>query len=237
MNLIAKLFLNNLYVKFGMKSEGKSIAVLKTNRKSDMDKFDNILGESGESVQDLLTIGNHYIVEVNSNSVKYNEDDDLYHGLDVNVAIASTITSGARCFMSTFKNNNKFEIYYTDTDSIVTNKALPDKLVGNKLGQLKLEYKIADAVFLAPKVYGFKTSEGQEVIKVKGLTPKAASDIHLPDLKLLLVEGAGKKKYSNLSGLKICLKVKYRFLILVIAYKLQHQKENLYLFQLDHHLT
>jgi hypothetical protein len=39
-------------------------------------------------------------------------------------------------------------IYYTDTDSIVTDIPLNDKLVGNDLGQFKLEYKVKEAYFI-----------------------------------------------------------------------------------------
>lgn len=35
---------------------------------------------------------------------------------------------------------------------------------------MKLEHKISDAVFIAPKVYGIETIEGDKIVKVKGLT-------------------------------------------------------------------
>jgi len=56
--------------------------------------------------------------------------------------------------MSQFKNNHLFYLFYTDTDSAFTYKAIDSKLIGNKLGQLKLEHDFLKAVFLAPKVYG-----------------------------------------------------------------------------------
>ena len=77
--------------------------------------------------------------------------------------------------MSAFKNNPKFNLYYSDTDSIVIDQELGPKAVGDKLGQFKLEHSISRAAFLAPKVYAFKTSEGKEVIKVKGLTKEAVN--------------------------------------------------------------
>lgn len=67
------------------------------------------------------------------------------------------------------KNNNNFDLYYTDTDSIVINHPLPDEMVGPELGQFKLEYEITDAIFLAPKVYGFVATDGTIVKKPKGL--------------------------------------------------------------------
>jgi len=50
------------------------------------------------------------------------------------------------------------KIIYTDTDSIFTNKPLPDYLIGNDLGLLKDELNglvIKDALFLGIKNYGY----------------------------------------------------------------------------------
>lgn len=64
-------------------------------------------------------------------------------------------------------------IYYSDTDSIVTNltlKTLEEKLgdkVGNKLGQLKLEYVGEKAYFIKNKTYILLTSKGEEIKKPK----------------------------------------------------------------------
>ena len=69
--------------------------------------------------------------QIKSKNYKYNQYDDVYHGLDVNVAIASTITAGARLTMSKFKNNSLTNLYYTDTDSIVVNRPLNNDFVGN----------------------------------------------------------------------------------------------------------
>lgn len=120
------------------------------------------------------------------------EDVDNFHGLEVNIAIASAITAGARMWMSTFKNNPNFNIYYTDTDSIVVDKMLPADLVGEALGQTKLEYIIDRAVFLAPKVYGLITSDGTEIIKVKGLRSNTLSNVHIQDLEELLIKDSTK---------------------------------------------
>ena len=121
--------------------------------------------------------------------------------MDVNVAIAANITAGARCLMAEVKNLSGVNTYYTDTDSVVTNKPLHKDLVGDKLGQFKLEYEIERAVFLAPKVYGIITTEGKEIIKVKGITKEALSNIHISDLEYLLVQNQ-KSKLSQLKWSK-----------------------------------
>lgn len=63
----------------------------------------------------------------------------MYHGLDVNIAIAATVTAWGRMWLSQVKNNPKFNLYYSDTDSAVIDGELHPDLVGNKLGQFKLE--------------------------------------------------------------------------------------------------
>jgi hypothetical protein len=123
---------------------------------------------------------------------KYSDKQDLWHGIDVNIAIASAITSGARVIMSNVKNQEEFDLYYTDTDSIVINKPLPSEMVGSSLGQFKLEHEITKAVFLAPKVYGFETSDGQEIVKIKGVAKEHVAKFGVSDLNGLLILESSK---------------------------------------------
>ena len=56
---------------------------------------------------------------------------------------------------------NDYKLYYLDTVSMMVNKPLPDWMVSkNELGKMKLEHIIEEGVFLAPKVYAFKTYDG-----------------------------------------------------------------------------
>lgn len=193
MNLIAKLLMNSLYGKFGMKSESNGVEVYNSNVPLEMEALDAHLARMGESVSDILKAGDHYVIQTKEVHYRFDDKEDLYHGIDVNVAIAATVTAGARCLMSQVKNCEGMNIYYTDTDSVITNKPLAPELVGDKLGQFKLECEITEAVFLAPKVYGIRTTEGEEIIKVKGLTKSAVSKVTIKMLEALLVEGAKEK--------------------------------------------
>jgi hypothetical protein len=85
----------------------------------------------------------------------------------VNIAIASAIK--ARVHMSIFKNNLNFNLYYSDTENAVIDAPLSSNLVGSELDQVKLEYIIGHAVFLAPKVYGLITEDGEEIFKIKSV--------------------------------------------------------------------
>jgi hypothetical protein len=58
-------------------------------------------------------------------------------------------------------------IYYSDTDSLVTDIELPKTL--DKLGNLKLEETFIESEFLAPKVYRGVLEDGKSMYKVKGI--------------------------------------------------------------------
>lgn len=94
--------------------------------------------------------------------------------------------------MSKVKNSEDFDIYYTDTDSVIINQPLPSEMVGSSLGQFKLEHEITRAVFLAPKVYGFVTTEGHEIVKIKGVAKEHVAKIGVSDLDMLLVLESSK---------------------------------------------
>jgi hypothetical protein len=94
--------------------------------------------------------------------------------------------------MSLFKNNPNFNLYYTDTDSAVVDSELPKPFINDKLGKLKLEYTIDKAVFLAPKLYGLVTTDGNEIIKAKGLTKDTITSIKVSDLEQLLIKDSIK---------------------------------------------
>ena len=87
-----------------------------------------------------------------------------------------------------YENKPNLNLYYSDTDSIVIDKELPSDIVGNKLGQLKLEHVIERGVFLAPKVYGFVDDKGEKVIKVKGIKSAISNTLTVNDLESLLIK-------------------------------------------------
>jgi len=137
------------------------------------------------------------------NSENLNINEGKYSNLLINVAIAAAITGYSRIFMSDYKNNPLFKLYYSDTDSIFIDKDLNTinpNLEGIKLGQWKPEYSFKEAVFLAPKVYGGITPEGVSIVKAKGVK----NIIPYDDLKTLLtkkntIQIPTEKWYRNLS--------------------------------------
>lgn len=196
MNLIAKLLMNSLYGKFGMRMEITKVEMFDASDEIGINKFKEMLKKYGTTVQDYVQLDETFIIIRNALAdILYNEELDFYHGQDVNIAIASTITAGARVYMSAFKNRTNFKLYYSDTDSIIIDCLLPTELIGNALGQFKLEAVISRAVFLAPKVYGYLTEDGKEIIKVKGIKDEIASsaELHIDDLDELLIKDSSKE--------------------------------------------
>lgn len=57
----------------------------------------------------------------------------------------------------------------SDTDSAVLPFPLPDRLVGDGLGQMKLVHKIKQGIFLRKKLYCILDPDGKEIIKSSGI--------------------------------------------------------------------
>jgi DNA polymerase type B, organellar and viral len=75
------------------------------------------------------------------------EEKDVPHE---HVPIASTITSLARATLYGALAQCGEDLYYCDTDSLLTGKTLP---TGDALGELKLEYEVSKGRFIQPKLY------------------------------------------------------------------------------------
>jgi len=189
MYYIAKLFMNSLYGRFGMSYEQVDTKLV-TGKKLDKLISDNRLAISG--ITDLSSGKKDVKLVSIFNEEKYNAINkagiDLTKYINISVGIASAITAEARVIMSAFKTIPGINILYGDTDSAYVDQPLPDDLVGDDLGQFKLEGTYKDIVFLAPKMYAAITTEGLEVIKVKGVTAKAikSNNLNFDTLKQLL---------------------------------------------------
>lgn len=196
MNYIAKIILNSLYGRFGMRDDFDIIKILSSN------EFNNITQESFSQrllITEIIELDNQYLVQYKNNEDKYIPDDFNEKEFNINVAIASAITSYSRDYMSQFKNNPKLKLFYSDTDSIYTNLN-PDQMnelypgiVNIKgLGKLKLESVSKKVVFLSPKCYALQTINDEFIYKVKGLTKEVK--LTITDFEKLLTKDSLIKK-------------------------------------------
>lgn len=171
LNFIAKILLNSLYGRFGMNDSFKETTLL------DKESFLNYDIDSVD-IQDIIKLEDNFMVQINKDMTStYLDNATQTH--NVNIGIASAITSYARIVMSQYKNNSgssNLKLFYSDTDSIYTNLA-PEEMnniytnvVSNTgLGKLKLETISNNAIFLAPKSYCLRTIDGDFIFKAKGL--------------------------------------------------------------------
>jgi len=176
MNYITKLHLNSISGRFGMSDNLGQIAII--NKEEFL--FDNT------TVKDMIDLGSNIILSYKKEN--YELETEESHS-NANIAVASAITAYARIHMSFFKNNPNYpNLYYSDTDSLYMDGALPEDLVSQtEMGKMKLEGLYDEAVFLSPKVYALK-NKNSEIIKIRGLTKEAILNNHidLEVLKLLL---------------------------------------------------
>ncbi|RGB22181.1 DNA polymerase Bc [Rhizophagus diaphanus] len=135
-------------------------------------------------VQNTINIGELSLVTLllNENWILENQGVEglIKHltnlGNNTNVAIAAAVTAHSRMIINQFKllalSLNR-KIFYSDTDSLVLDGPLPEEhLDSETLGKLKLEHTIEEGIFVMPKVYYLKTTEGKEVTKCKGFPGK-----------------------------------------------------------------
>ena len=114
----------------------------------------------------------------------------------IQVQIASYVTSRARLvLLDALRQADKIgEVYYCDTDSLVTNKPLPDNIVDNsKLGKWKLESEPIKALFLKPKVYA-EIEETEITKRFKGVSTSTQAEFDFETYELLLEELQTKEK-------------------------------------------
>jgi hypothetical protein len=104
---------------------------------------------------------------------------NYYHYLDINNsrtksnrAIASAITGYSRIRIHQFKNICG-DVFYSDTDSIITSNKIPEIYLNKDLGFMKDECKgisISEGVFISPKLYGLRLATGEEIIRSRGVS-------------------------------------------------------------------
>jgi hypothetical protein len=155
---ISNLLLNSLYGRLGMNPD------METNVIVDSDEALKIIEK--HVVTNIISFKNGKEM-ITFFDDKSGEDSDFKRSINISIPISLTVTANARVHMSQFKTMEGVKIYYSDTDSIDMDKPLDPKFVGKELGKMKLEHIFNEVVYLAPKVYGGRTDDG-DIVKVKG---------------------------------------------------------------------
>lgn len=177
---MAKSLLNNLLGRFGINLEKPITEVLSNetfSKKMSMCKIvsykqiseDRVL-VSYVPVLDYDIIKSHgldYLKIVNNF-----KDNELRPLTTTSIVMSAANTAYARIHISKIKLEILRlggKIYYSDTDSIVTNIQLPNSLVSkNEIGKLKLEHVLQEAVFISNKIYWMCDTKGKTHVRSKG---------------------------------------------------------------------
>ena len=87
-----------------MKSQLNVIEMFDLSNKDQKQLVTELMENLGETITDYVDIDNKYLIVIRRNVDNFTYDDSrgLYHGLDVNIAIAAAVTAGGRIWMSHF---------------------------------------------------------------------------------------------------------------------------------------
>jgi len=178
----AKMILNSLYGRLGMKPYQDTINIVESSKAEDI--LSKYIVKEQYDITDNLEYIRYENNPIPGFSELYGKDaylDFLIECETKNVSVnqslpsAIAITAYARMYMFNIIYrllDLGIEIYYMDTDSIAVNKQIPADLVGNSLGLFKLEHEVTKAYFISPKLYALKTESGQTIVKAKGIGSK-----------------------------------------------------------------
>jgi hypothetical protein len=176
------MILNSLYGRLGMKPYQDTIEIVESNRAEDI--LSKYIVKEQYQVTDGLELLRYENKPITGFMELYGKDEYLDFMLEcdsksisVNQSIPSAVAITAYARMHMFNIIYKLidlgiVIYYMDTDSMVVNSVLQLDLVGNKLGLFKLEHEIAQGYFISPKLYALKTTNGELIVKAKGIGSK-----------------------------------------------------------------
>lgn len=156
---ISKMHLNQLYGIFGRRKD-----VITTVNVYNKDLFKLVackivksIVEIDDNISTVLIIDNIDNDIISKLNIKVDRElESKFKLVKNNVAISAAVTAYARIHMMDFKLN--YDIYYTDTDSVILGSELPKHLVGKELGLMKDELNgsvIKESLIFDIKKYGY----------------------------------------------------------------------------------
>jgi hypothetical protein len=169
---MAKLLLVSLYGRLGMKDIDYQVQVVDSDKILDIFKnyeWTSILEVNGQAVVRYGKLLDPTLLELfNENGIQTKSSGKI-HGTISSIAAAAATSAYSRILLNKFTNIPGNLAIYTDTDSVVLAKPLPETMIGKNLGDMKLEHEISKGIFIAPKTYALITQQGQLIAKAKGV--------------------------------------------------------------------
>jgi hypothetical protein len=175
--IIAKLMLNSLYGRWGLRYFDSITKFMTTEEFIELSLkyqiLDNIKFSEDNNIElvkyslkpsDILKEFDNEAFEKLNSEINNNQDFIVRC-----LPLSAMITSYAISYMYKFLNLPNNKCYYSDTDSMVLEKPLDPKYIGDGLGQFKYVGKIKRGYFISPKLYCLILENGQTIIKAKGI--------------------------------------------------------------------
>jgi DNA polymerase type B, organellar and viral len=179
---IAKSLLNNLLGRFGINRD-KAITNVMSQVEFSRRSIRNKITSYKEISKDKLLVT--YVPKLDYDVIKSHDLDFIkvsskYNDLELqnmdntSIVISAAVTAYARIHITKIKLDilsKGGKIFYSDTDSIVTDLELDEDMVNTKeLGKLKLEHKVAKGIFITNKTYCLIDNNNNKFInKTKGI--------------------------------------------------------------------
>ena len=190
---IAKLILNSLYGKFAANYHDSVTAVVNEDEFQKLSIYHTILNVTNLENDIIMVTYNlapkagskdstdHYNKICKDFTVKINN-------IPTNIALASAITSKARCLLYSLMVEATEKIggtlCYVDTDSIFAYfpENPENKPFGSFIWVKDEKSTLSKTLFMAPKMYYYETAAGNKILKIKGVGKNAIKDITYSDL-------------------------------------------------------
>ncbi len=206
--IFGKLMINSLYGGFGMDEKNYESFVCFSDKEAEK------INEKTDVIEHLKKNESHIfkILKNKKSNILLNKEESRWSN-DFslrNVIYASIISSKARiklykAIKEVIKDGGR--IFYCDTDSIAA--GYKEIKINNKIGEVIWQEMWKEAVFIAPKFYGYINNKNEEIIKIKGISRKEYS---LTEIKNCFYKNESFLEYKNelnFSKRKIKLKQTY----------------------------
>lgn len=230
LRFIAKMHLNQLYGYFGRR---KTLIETRNVYNEDLIKY-----YGNYTIFSEIKINENITTILMSSNLDYNLINEIkdytnlnlisgFRNVKSNVGIASAVTSYARIEMMELKMlllRLGIKLFYTDTDSIFTDKEIPEYLIGKDLGQLKDELNgkfIKSGYFLGIKKYGYLDSEDKTHSIFSGIERNSLSWNEIEQIAkgFTLIKTSPIRFYKNFDNLNIVIKNQLKTSIIFNARK------------------
>lgn len=83
-----------------MKPESTKLEIYDVSTPDGNQYLNDVLDCKGQRVKDVIHFDNKVLIQIpNISNYEYDESKELYHGLDVNIGIASAVTAGVELYV------------------------------------------------------------------------------------------------------------------------------------------